>query len=80
MTVLEGRIEISEMLGEEVLAHIETGEHKYITSIHPHEVAMIKDDQIQLTPDLSLAHIFDTETGRNLTLPTSVKNEIRQNH
>ncbi|QHI68045.1 ABC transporter ATP-binding protein [Tichowtungia aerotolerans] len=73
--VFEGRIDVSEMLGEEVLAHIESGEHKYITSINPHQAAALKNGTIRLTPDLSLAHIFDAESGKNLTLPESVKRE-----
>jgi multiple sugar transport system ATP-binding protein len=72
-SVFEGTIEISEMLGEEVLVHIESGSHKYITSLHPHEAAGMRDGTIRLTPDLTLAHIFDAETGRNLTLPGKVK-------
>lgn len=73
--VFEGKVDVSEMLGEEVLAHIESGGHKYITSIHPHEAVGLKGDTIRLTPDLTLAHIFDAETGRNLTLPDEVRNE-----
>ncbi len=74
-TVFEGKIEVSEMLGEEVLAHVESGDHKYITSINPHEAAALKDGVIRLTPDLELAHIFDAETGRNLTLPEDVRKQ-----
>ena len=70
--VFEGKIDVSEMLGEEVLVHIESGEHKYITSINPHEAAGLKSGSVSLTPNLSLAHIFDAETGRNLTLPKKV--------
>ena len=77
---ITGTIEVSEMLGEEVLLHMASGEHRFISSIHAHEAATIKEDQIQLTPDLSLAHIFDAETGRNLTLPSWVIHEIPQSH
>ncbi len=71
--VFDGCVDISEMLGEEVLVHVTTGEHKYITSINPHEAAALKEGAIRLTPDLALAHIFDAETGRNLTLPEEVR-------
>ena len=71
--VFAGCVDISEMLGEEVLVHVTTGEHKYITSINPHEAAALKEGAIRLTPDLALAHIFDAETGRNLTLPDDVR-------
>ena len=71
--VFDGCVDISEMLGEEVLVHVTTGEHKYITSINPHEAAALKEGAIRLTPNLALAHIFDAETGRNLTLPDNVR-------
>jgi multiple sugar transport system ATP-binding protein len=73
--VFEGQIEVSEMLGEEVLVHVETGDHKYITSLNPHQAAALKDGVIRLTPNLELAHIFDAESGKNLTLPEEVKTE-----
>ncbi len=67
-----GTVEVSEMLGEEVLVHMKSGEHRFITSISPHEVAAIKSDQIRFTPKLALTHIFDAETGQNLTLPREI--------
>jgi ABC-type sugar transport system ATPase subunit len=73
--VLEGQVDLSEMLGEEVLVHIESGPHQYITSIHPHEIAALKGDVVRLTPDLALAHVFDAESGRNLTLPAAVRQQ-----
>ena len=71
--VFNGTIEVSEMLGEEVLVHLESGKHRFIASINPHEAAAIKDGRIQLSPNLRLAHIFDAKTGKNLTLPEAVK-------
>ncbi len=73
--VFEGAVEISEMLGEEVLVHVKSAGHKYITSIHPHEARALEEGAIRLTPDLNLAHIFDAESGVNLTLPEDVKRE-----
>ncbi|MGE4488865.1 MAG: ABC transporter ATP-binding protein [Kiritimatiellales bacterium] len=73
--VFEGQVDLSEMLGEEVLVHIESGPHQYITSIHPHEIAALKGDVVRLTPDLALAHVFDAESGRNLTLPAAVRQQ-----
>ncbi len=72
-TVFEGRVELSEMLGEEVLVHIQSGDHKFITSVHPHEAAGLGNTVIRLTPDLELAHVFDAESGENLTLPEEVR-------
>ncbi len=37
--VFEGQLEVSELLGEEVLAHLSSGEHSYIVSLDPHDTA-----------------------------------------
>lgn len=73
-SAVEGKVEISEMLGEEVLVHIRAGEHQFISSIDPHEARDIKDGRIRVVPDLSAAHFFDPESGHNLTLPDHVPN------
>ncbi len=71
--VFEGQVELSEMLGEEVLVHVRSGEHKFITSVHPHEAAGLDGRTIRLIPDLAMAHVFDAESGENLTLPEEVR-------
>ena len=71
-TVFEGRVEVSEMLGEEVLVHMVSGAHEFTASLHPHEAARLPHENVRVVPDLELAHIFDAETGRNLTLPEEV--------
>ncbi len=69
----EGCVDISEMLGEEVLVHVTSGSHRFITSINPHEAAALKNNCIRLKPCFELAHVFDAESGRNLTLPEEVR-------
>lgn len=70
--MIHGSIEVSEMLGEEVLLHMSNGPHQFITSVHPHESEIIQSDHVSFIPNLQFAHIFDAETGRNLTLPADV--------
>ena len=61
-----GKVEISEMLGEEVLVHISAGEHKFIVSLNPHE-APKPGASIEVVPDVARAHVFDPVSGRNVT-------------
>ena len=67
-TEFSGTIEVSEMLGEEVLSHLVNGDHKFIVSIDPH-MKLDMDGVIHLAPNMQRAHIFDLESGKNLTLP-----------
>lgn len=69
---ITGTLDVSEMLGEEVLLHLKNGPHEFITSVHPHEAIGMRDDQVSFVPQLQFAHIFDALSGRNLTLPTDV--------
>ncbi|MCF7818772.1 MAG: sn-glycerol-3-phosphate ABC transporter ATP-binding protein UgpC [Kiritimatiellales bacterium] len=73
--VFSGNVEVSEMLGEEVLLHLESGGHRFITSVNPHEAAAIQNGVVRMVPRLQLAHVFDAETGRNLTLPAEVRRD-----
>jgi ABC-type sugar transport system ATPase subunit len=64
--VVEGTVEVCELLGEEVLVHVEAGGHSFIVSLDPHE-APSAGDRVALVPDMSRAHVFDVESGVNLT-------------
>lgn len=61
------RIELTEMLGEELLVHMEAGPHKIVASASPHDTRY-HAEQAGICPLLERAHIFDKETGRNLTM------------
>ncbi len=67
-----GQVEVSEMLGEEVLVHIAAGRHRFVASIHPHEAAELGNEAVHFAPHLRSIHLFDAESGRNLTLPPDV--------
>jgi multiple sugar transport system ATP-binding protein len=70
--VFKGEIEVSEMLGEEVLAHIVAGGHRFIISLDPHVMAKV-DGGVEVCPVMERAHVFDAETEQNLTLPEGIK-------
>jgi hypothetical protein len=69
------QIELTEMLGEELLVHIEAGPHKLVVSANPHDVRC-HAEQISICPLLSRAHVFDRETGMNLTLSRSTARPV----
>jgi len=66
--IFAGKVEVSELLGEEILAHMMSGEQRYTVSIDPHADVNL-DNEVCVSPDMSRAHIFDAETERNLTMP-----------
>jgi multiple sugar transport system ATP-binding protein len=61
-----GKVEVSEMLGEEVLVHIASGAHKFTVSLDPHE-APEPGAEVEVVPDAARAHVFDSASGRNVT-------------
>lgn len=67
-TVFKGKIEVSELLGEEVLAHVSSGPHTFTVSVDPH-IELDASGNIEVCPIMDRAHIFDPETDRNLTMP-----------
>lgn len=67
--------EVSEMLGEEVLVHLVSGSHRFVVSMDPHAAAGLDGRAVSVVPDLRKAHLFDAESGRNLTMPESVRRE-----
>jgi multiple sugar transport system ATP-binding protein len=67
--VIEGRLEFSEMLGEETMVHLQNGEHRFVASISLHDVSCLEARDVKLVPDMEKIHVFNLECGRNLTLP-----------
>jgi multiple sugar transport system ATP-binding protein len=65
---IRGRVDVSEMVGEEVLVHLVSGEHQFTVSVSPHNRPVLVGD-LEVCPILSLAHIFDGEAEENLTMP-----------
>lgn len=65
---MTGDIDVTEMLGEEVLVHTVNGDHRYIVSMDPHLRNKL-DKTISVKPKMDRAHVFDAESGKNLTMP-----------
>ncbi len=63
---IKGRVDIAEMLGEEVLLHIRSGDHSFTVSTDPHR-RITTDQSIEIVPLVQHAHLFDAQTGKNLT-------------
>ena len=68
---LPGTVEVCELLGEEILAHLHNGDHKFTVSLDPH-VKTELDGVLDICLDMERVHIFDAESGRNLTKPEGV--------
>jgi len=68
MVELSGTVEVRELLGDEILAHMESGDFKYTVSLDPHSKVDLSGT-VELCLDMERAHIFDSDSGRNLTMP-----------
>ena len=66
--VIKGTVEVTEMLGEETLLHVTSDKMTCIARIPHLNKSYPINSQVYLTPDLTQAHLFDEETGKNLTL------------
>ena len=64
----EGKIDVCEMLGEEVLIHAQNGDRRFVVSTDPHLKEHL-NECIFVKPLMDNAHIFDLESGINLTMP-----------
>ncbi len=64
----KARVDLTEMLGEELLLHLESGPHRLIVSTDVHARSCLHE-VVQVVPKLAGVHVFDAETGVNLTFP-----------
>lgn len=65
---ITGRVEVRELLGDEILAHMESGSLHYTVSIDPHSGTDLSGS-VDFFLDMTHAHIFDVSSGKNLTAP-----------
>ncbi len=61
------KVEVTEMLGEESLLHVGAGEARFIVNVDPHALPGL-GEEVTVCPLLSRAHLFEADSGRNLTL------------
>ncbi|WP_163269078.1 ABC transporter ATP-binding protein [Chelativorans alearense] len=67
---LEGHVSHIEFMGHEVYLYVDVGDIRIVVVVpseqyHPED---IRDDRIRLVPRETAVHIFDRETGRNVSL------------
>lgn len=65
--VIRGEVDVRELLGDEILAHMQNEYSEYIVSLDPH-AQFDMNGAIDICLDMEYAHIFDSETGKNLTM------------
>jgi len=65
---IRGTLDVTEMLGEEMLVHLVAGPHRFQVSIDPHDRPAL-EGEIAVYPILSQAHVFDGQSEKNLTMP-----------
>lgn len=58
---VDGKIEVTELMGNEVFLYITTGDHNYVARVDPRTTAKM-GDQRQLVFNMDNMHLFDPET------------------
>ena len=64
---LRAKVNVVEPLGDEMVIHLNTGCHDLVSKIAPDAKVQVNDD-VHLALDVERAHVFDPDTGRNVTL------------
>ena len=65
---LTGTMCLKETLGNELIVHMESAEHRFLCRVDSHDRPNL-DGELKMYPILERAHVFDVESGANLTLP-----------
>jgi len=67
---LSGKISHVEFMGHEVYLHIQAGSNRVIAVVpaHAYDRKSLRDDQVWLSADAKSAHVFDRQTGENISL------------
>lgn len=64
-------VDLAETLGNEVLAYMKVGKHTFRVRLEAHQRPEL-DVEFRIEPNITHAHIFDGETGQNLTAPPEI--------
>ncbi|MFL2876735.1 MAG: ABC transporter ATP-binding protein [Pontiellaceae bacterium] len=70
--IIEGSLEVSEMLGDEVLIHAKSEDGSFSCKVDPQKVNNLKNNLLRFSINITKAHIFDADSGENLTIPTNI--------
>ncbi len=69
---LNAQMFLKETLGNELIAHLQSAQHKFICRVDSHDRPNL-DGELTIYPIMERAHIFDGESGINLTVPEHMK-------
>ena len=59
--LVEGKIEVTELMGNEIFLYLKSGEHNYVARVDPRTSFKMGDD-VQVSFNMGNMHIFDKET------------------
>ena len=68
LNIIEGSLEVSEMLGDEVLIHAKSDDGSFDCKVDPQKVNNLNNDLLRFSIDIDKAHIFSAASGENLTI------------
>jgi ABC-type sugar transport system ATPase subunit len=72
INIIEGSLEVSEMLGDEVLIHAKSDDGSFSCKIDPQKLNNLNNDLLRFAINIDKAHIFDAASGENLTIPNNI--------
>jgi multiple sugar transport system ATP-binding protein len=58
---VDGKVEVTELMGNEIQLYITTGEHSFVARVDPRTKARM-GDQLQVVFNMGNMHLFDPET------------------
>jgi multiple sugar transport system ATP-binding protein len=66
-SALDATVNVVEPLGDEMILYLSTGKHDFIGKVDSHHKVEV-NQEMEVVLDLSKVHIFDRDTGENITL------------
>jgi multiple sugar transport system ATP-binding protein len=60
---VEGKVEVTELMGNEIFLYVSTGEHNFVARVDPRTTARM-GDKTQVAFNMSNMHLFDPETEK----------------
>ena len=69
-SLVEAKVDVTEMMGNEVLAYLEVGQHKFLGRVDSRTAAR-PGQQIQVAFDIDRIHVFDPDTKAAIGLPAA---------
>ena len=69
-SLIEAKVDATEMMGNEVLVYLEIGEHEFLGRVDPRTAAR-PGQQLQVAFDIDRIHVFDPDTKAAIGLPAA---------